>query len=376
MPIVANVGLPGSGKTFDAVREKVITGVVQGRRVVTNIEGINPDRIYDYVERKYGIPADRMGEVVPVHLDRPGQPNFFPHSIHPADHPTDPHRVNDTDTVVKGGDLVVIDEARRFWDPGIKPSEEHKKFFAEHRHYTGKNNVSCDLVYICQDLSQIHRSFKPNTELTFRFKKLKSLGLYNSYVINQWEGTKLTKDLVVATYNKKYDPEIYPLYKSYSGSQPGKELEVDKRQNILRRPSLLLVVATVLVVCGGSLWYAIRFFSATPANASTSSSSSPGAPQARAAMPGSPNNPSIVPSPKPPRPSEVWRISGTLETRDGKFVLLVSKEGKSRLVQPDSKWTYAGGRYISGVVDDELVGTYTGVPTEKTTSLPPRNSMP
>jgi zona occludens toxin len=366
----------GSGKTYDAVREKVVTGVAQGRRVVTNIEGINPERIYDYVERKLNIPPSSIGEVVSVDIERPGKPGFFPCKVHPHDHPTDAGRVDDTESVVKGGDLVVIDEARRFWQAGTKISEEHQIFFAEHRHYTGKNNVSCDMVYIIQDMSQVHRSLKALTELTFRFKKLKTLGLARFYVVNQWEGYNLKKELIVNTFNKRYDAEIYPLYKSYSGAEPGKELAVDKRQNVFAQPKLWLLVGGSAVMFCISLKFIYSVFYPSAAKASV-----PDRPEAvvrsAAAMPGSPNNPKAAAAPAPtPKPSETWRISGTLEGRDGRFVVLVSKDGKTRLVQPDASWIYLGGRYVSGTVDGEMVGTFTGISTERAASSPPRNLTP
>lgn len=384
MPITANVGLMGSGKTFDAVREKIVTGVSQGRRVVTNIEGINPDAIYDYVERKLRIPASAMGEVVGVEIDRPSKPGFFPCRVHPANHPTDANRVDDTDTVVKGGDLVVIDEARRFWQSGTKIPEEHQVFFAEHRHYTGRNNISCDLVYIIQDMALVHRTLKNLTELTFRFKKLKTLGLTKAYVVNQWEGYNLKKDLVVATFNRRYDPEIFPLYKSYSGAEPGKEMTVDKRQNVLRNPKLWLAVVGCIVMCLVCFRFLYKTFFPTPAQASADVSrpvqvgnpnAMPGAPTSGRPAPGAPDAAGAAAA-KLPKASETWRISGTLQGRSGRYVVLVSKDGKLRTVQPDDTWTYVNGRYTRGIVDNEIVGTWSGSLPTDAAKAPPRNLTP
>ncbi|ENT7525242.1 TPA: zonular occludens toxin domain-containing protein, partial [Escherichia coli] len=48
MAISAYVGVPGSGKTYEVVCNVIIPAVSSGRRVVTNIYGLNADKIYDY----------------------------------------------------------------------------------------------------------------------------------------------------------------------------------------------------------------------------------------------------------------------------------------------------------------------------------------
>ncbi|MBI0473410.1 zonular occludens toxin domain-containing protein, partial [Pectobacterium parmentieri] len=51
MAISAYVGVPGSGKSFEVVRSVIIPAVAQGRRVVSNVYGLNPEKIYEFVRR-------------------------------------------------------------------------------------------------------------------------------------------------------------------------------------------------------------------------------------------------------------------------------------------------------------------------------------
>ncbi|HGW7889845.1 TPA: zonular occludens toxin domain-containing protein, partial [Escherichia coli] len=44
MAISAYVGVPGSGKSFEVVRSVIIPAVAQGRRVVSNIYGLNAEK--------------------------------------------------------------------------------------------------------------------------------------------------------------------------------------------------------------------------------------------------------------------------------------------------------------------------------------------
>ena len=43
MAINVYTGLPGSGKSYEVVSEVIAKQVAAGRRIVTNIDGINPD---------------------------------------------------------------------------------------------------------------------------------------------------------------------------------------------------------------------------------------------------------------------------------------------------------------------------------------------
>ncbi|EEQ1743507.1 zonular occludens toxin, partial [Escherichia coli] len=52
MSIFAYVGVPGSGKSYEVVSNVIVPAICEGRRVVTNIYGINYDEILDYAEKK------------------------------------------------------------------------------------------------------------------------------------------------------------------------------------------------------------------------------------------------------------------------------------------------------------------------------------
>lgn len=102
MAISAYVGVPGSGKSFEVVRSVIIPAVAQGRRVVSNIYGLNAEKIYDYVRDNYK--NAEIGEVLLVTNEQVQDENFFPYKNSDLD---------GVKTYCQPGDLICVDEAWR-----------------------------------------------------------------------------------------------------------------------------------------------------------------------------------------------------------------------------------------------------------------------
>lgn len=245
MPINCYTGLMGSGKSYEVVSSVIVGAVLAGRTVVTNVDGIDGEAIREYCVKKHKAELETLGTVRHCTNEDVKKAHFLPFGT-------------DDETFVKPGDLVCIDEAWRFWGTKEKILPNHAIFFREHRHYVSPlTEVSCDLVLMVQDISDLNRLLKVVVELTFRTTKLKSVGFVNKYRIEMWEGHKLTRTSRISINLKKYLPEIFPLYSSYQGGK-GKELQVDKRQNIFASAALWRQIGLLVagfVVCGGLLWY-------------------------------------------------------------------------------------------------------------------------
>lgn len=347
MAINAYVGLQGSGKSFEVVSSVIVDAVQQGRRVVTNVAGINEDRIHEYLVSKREADADLLGQIIHVENDRILQPQFFPDEERP-----------ELESVVQGGDLVAIDEAWRFWgtDNG-KLSHEHMQFFRMHRHYVNpKTDVTCDVVLMTQDITGLHRSVKNVIEFTFRMHKLKSLGLNNRYRVEIYEGWKLNSKTRIDDRQKKYDPEIFPLYQSYTGGQ-GMEKAIDKRQNILANRTLWAYAGGVVVMMSIGGWGAWRFFHPADAvNEKVAAGEVKTGPAAAASMP-------VAAVPAKPAFSEGWRIVGTFETEGSRWVVVADEAGRLRVESPSM---FNGeGAAIVGQVDGETAARWSGSKTRQ-----------
>jgi zona occludens toxin len=342
MPINAYTGLMGSGKSYECVSSVIMQAIMKGRRVVTNVDGIHGDAIRAYIHEKKGIALELLGTVVHCKNDDVLKADFLPHGT-------------DVDTFVKPGDIVCIDEAWRFWGSDSKIPKEHSIFFREHRHYVDpETKVSCDLVLMVQDISDLHRTLKVVVELSFRTTKIKSLGLVKRYRVEMWEGWKQHIKSRVKVEIKKYDPAIYPLYSSYDGGQ-GREVTVDDRQNILRNPVLWGLIAVFIVLGSASAWAVSKFFkgpqdkakSEAKGSASLASSVPVGVPVAASAGPVS-----------RPEFSDEWRVAGDIRIGAVRYVVLAAASGRIRYEHP-SAFNNEGGAIV-GTLDGRKVTVFSG----------------
>ena len=340
MPINAYTGLMGSGKSYECVSSVIVPAVREGRRVVTNVDGIDNDAIRAYCHEKFELPMDKLGEVVHCTNNDVPKSDFLPHG-------------ENVDTFCKPGDLICIDEAWRFWGTDCKLLAEHKVFFREHRHFVHPDTkVCCDLVLMVQDITDLHRTLKVVVEVTFRTTKLKTVGLNKTYRVEMWEGYKLTRKGRVAVENKRYRKEIQDLYASYTGGT-GKEMSVDSRQNVLRSPKIWLLALAVIALFGISLHTILGFFNGSrikPDGSSAKATPAVASPSQAAANGGTARS-SI---------SNTWRLLGTFQAQGKQFVVIESQSGRIRLEHP-SAFMNAGTAMV-GEVDGQRVMTWSGSP--------------
>jgi zona occludens toxin len=348
MAINAYCGVMGSGKSYEVVSGPLLDAVAAGRRVVTNIDGVNEDRIHDYLCRERNLDESRLGRVVHVTTARIAEPGFFP-----VEHEGASGTVAAvTPGFVEPGDFVVVDEAWKLWSQDVgKLSEEHMSFFRMHRHFVHpETGVACDVALMIQDISDLHRKVKNVVELSFRMVKLKSVGLAAKYRVEMYEGWRQTAKARTGTFLRTYKREIFPLYKSYAG-EAGKESQVDRRQNVLANRTLwaLGALLAVVTVIGG--WSGWRFFhpprkaAMSVANDASSSSHRPSSPASTPAVP----KRSL---------SEQWRIAGRFMSAGVVWVMLVDGNGRLRPASPAS---FAGsGVALAGELDGDQVTTYSG----------------
>ncbi|PRD95446.1 zonular occludens toxin domain-containing protein [Burkholderia ambifaria] len=357
MPINAFGGGPGSGKTYGVMEHVILPAVSKGRFIVTNIDGLDPDAIYQHVAEN--APKGTIiciGHIRGCDRSAPEEDNFFP-GEEALDKPMpipDPEFGR-----VWGGDLVVIDEATRYWSQGEKIKRSHAYFFREHRHFTNVMGHCCDLVVIDPDLTMLARALKGKIEMSSVTHKPKALGL-NRYSVNLYRGVKFSAKPMSSSGPFAFKKEIYALYKSYSHAQ-AKEQPIDRRQNILLHGKTWVVGGgMVILVCAG-LWGVARYFShkekpteGQAAAASIGGASVPAVPGSMAGVP----TPSSTLAPRASDVSNTWRILGRFESGSVQYVVLGDSSGRMRV---DSPAAFNGlGSAIVGHVDGERVSMWSG----------------
>ncbi|MFM0260915.1 zonular occludens toxin domain-containing protein [Paraburkholderia sediminicola] len=346
-------GIMGSGKSYEVVSGPLIDGISAGRRVVTNIDGVNEDRIHDYLVDVRGLDAEKLGHVVHVTTDRVKEPGFFPIEVESSE------GAAVTPGLVEPGDLVVIDEAWKLWTQGEKMSKEHVAFFRMHRHFVHSGTgLACDVVLMVQDIGDLPRMLKAVVELSFVMVKLKALGASTKYRVEMYEGWKQNRKTRIGTFLRSYKKEIFPLYKSYAGVG-GSEAVVDKRQNILANKRLWLMAAFLVGMSFVSVRFLWSFFhraangtTATDVPRAAGSSTSANAPMSSGTS-------GAAPGGSKPVFSENWRIVGSYNGPGRSWVVVADSAGRLRMESP-SMFQNTGVVRV-GTIDGEQVSTFSGV---------------
>ena len=354
MAINAYTGLMGGGKSFEVVVSVILPAIEQGRRVVTNIDGINEALIRAHLVKVRKADPEKFGQVVHVTNDDLQGPGFFPDENDP-----------DLESIVKAGDLLCIDEAWRFWGKDKKPLPElHMQFFRMHRHYVHKETgTTCDVAVIVQTIADLNPSLRGVVEMTAVMTKLKTLGLTSSYRVDLYEGGRVTKAAKFETFVKRYDKRIFPLYKSYAGGA-GKEKAMDKRQNVLNNPRVWIVGGLMLVLLSVSLYGLWWFFKArmaptdkTPQQAAILGAPTPPGSVAGGAMTGTSTRP----------PESPLRVAGEVYVGWRRYVVIADATGRIHYESPE--FFVGSGLMLQGDVNGQRITTFSGQPIVQSTGV-------
>lgn len=307
----------GSGKTYEVVTVVIYGALARGRRVVSNIAGLNFEAMRQSLEQE-GV--DTIGTLVSVPHDEVKKPEFW---------------LTDTgaEAFIQPGDLVVVDEVWRFWDglgPGTREDKRPQQFLnfvRMHRQFPHpETGVTCDLVLITQDVGDIHRSVKSVVEETYRARKLTQVGKPESYRVDIFTGGKIRGAPLRQLFGS-YDPSKFGFYKSHSGAQSGgadpRELNSDDRGNLLKgRYFKILVFAIPLLFVAGAAVVFISYRSLGNASQVKEADAKSGASK-------SPSVVSPVRSIADKKVSE-YQVVGLVTGDKGTRVLLRDESGESR----------------------------------------------
>jgi len=258
MAINLYIGLMGSGKSYETVRSVIVPAIKSGRRVVTNVAGLKYDAIIDYLKSEYkDFDESKAGELCEVTTDELLEPGSLPKYIEGQQ--AEPGKY------VFPGDMLVIDECWKLYPPGSQKlvPDEHKSFLRMHRHITRHDGLSCEVVLISQQKSDINRFVAGVVQMIVRTVKLVQVGSDKSYRVEFFSGN-VNPDRTKPDQYKvhRYSSKIFPLYSSYSGgSGDGVEVQSDSRVNVLAGSWLIklgLPFALLLFIAGS--YYLYNYF--------------------------------------------------------------------------------------------------------------------
>lgn len=337
MPITAFTGPPGAGKSHALMKDVVLPALLNGRRVLTNIDGVDANAVLAYCLERVD-DAAALGELVLFHGDEALKPGFWPdEETGKAGAPT----------TVLGGDLVVFDEwalyfpRRGRWPDGCNV----EAFLRWHRHLTHDDGTATDVAIGTQLATDVHQNVRGLISKSYKFRKLTALGADRQYTWLLFEGHLQPKGGHYRHGTGSYDPAIFPLYASSAAARTGKhvELRTNKKESIWSGATAWIAVGLpiVLVIGGGiGLWTVLG---------------SDGPAEAAKVAQGAASPVSGAPAPQPTASAaSPWRIVGHIEGDGGMRVIIADDKGGLRIMKP-AGFDFEDERPVSGVVEGRSV---------------------
>jgi len=321
MSIKSYVGRMGSGKTYEVVASVIVPALARGRRVVSNIAGLDLDEIRGLLVEQ-GVPFEKIGVLVLVNHADVLLPEFWR---------TDKDQAEGFDSFIQPGDLVALDEIWRFWEgfANRKMPDRVMNFFRMHRHFTHpETGVACDVALITQDVMDISRKVRAVVEETYGMEKLTAIGSTKRYRVDVFQGTRTTRR-PLRQLQREYDPRYFPLYSSHSQKKEGDadavEENIDSRGNILKGALFKIVLPLGALAMAGAVWLVWGFFHPVqkPAAAQLDAKGKPVAAGAAASASQAKTSPDV---------SSEWRAAGFVLDSSGSSVVLVDGR-RVRVVQ-------------------------------------------
>lgn len=346
MPITAYTGLMGSGKSYEVVANVILPALLEGRRVVTNVANLQQEEIRAYLLDKFDAVEADIGEIVQLINDDIDKPNFWPVEVKEGQVAPD--------SIVKGGDVIVIDECWRWWAAGLKFDARHMAFFRMHRHFTHpETSVCCEVVLVVQDITDLDRKLKVVVETTYRMTKHKALGMSSKYRVDIFVSYKTNRE-PMRVIQRSYDPEVFRLYQSYSqGKGGGKEVDVDGRANIFRNPLFTIVMPAMTVIALLAAWKIYAFTHPDKPAAAVVEKDKDKATAAAAPATVISHAKSSVDV------SEEWRVAG-YSMAGGELVVVLRSDRRVRVLRDPPNYKLTGAEIETLLPNGEAVAAWTG----------------
>lgn len=228
--IIFHEGLPGSGKSYEAMAARIVPSIQAGREVVAYVEGIDHEKIAELT----GITVERCRELL--------------HTV------TREQMRGDWVALCRDNAMHVFDEAQNFWGNRVKLIEAQTQLITEHRHR------GMDLVLMGQDLRDVHATWRRRVELKLCFLKLNAFGKGKRYSVTTYRHLGGDEFAKAGTTITKYDPKFFGTYKSHVTDETNTEVYTDSRAQVWNHPMLRYVVPIAIAAACFGMWKAWAFF--------------------------------------------------------------------------------------------------------------------
>ncbi|MBE0471329.1 MAG: Zonular occludens toxin [Methyloprofundus sp.] len=248
--IIFHEGLPGSGKSYEAVVSRIIPELKKGRQVFAYIEGLNYEKFAEiteiHIEKLKGV------TIQPDNLSKSALQGKI--SYQGLLHQVTKEQVPEIYNHVADNSLVIIDELQDFFPVGTKKlSEGITEFVTQHRHR------GIDVIVMGQDHRDCHNLWKRRIDQLMHFVKRDALGRPNDYT---WITYKANhgKFIKLRAGKGSYDPKYFGLYASHVVGTENKDTYSDDRTNIFKSSVFKVWLPFFALVLVAALYFLYTVF--------------------------------------------------------------------------------------------------------------------
>jgi len=333
MAILFYEGLPGAGKSYEAMATQIIPMLQKGREVVAYIEGLDHAKIAVAAD----LPEDRVREllfVVTREDMRPREKKEGKKSV-----AIDGAWID----MVRDNAFHVFDEAQSWWPNRHRASEALTLLVTEHRHR------GMDILLMGQSLPDVLALWRRRVDQKFTFLKLSALGMDKRYRVTIFKGQGNDEFVKVSDKAGKYDPKYFGTYKSHVSDDTNTETYTDNRVVFFKGAAVKYGAPAMLVAFCIGCWKLWEFFHppVPPPKAPVAQSASTTAQTAAAGAPsGQTQLAKASPPAEPKSPQERYfedmsgkyriRLSGLLMGRGHVAGVVEWLDGNTRVVERQS----------------------------------------
>lgn len=220
MALYFHEGLPGAGKSYEAVVYHILPALKSGRQVITNIRGINAEKLAELTEEPleyiqllllYIEPAEQDGEASDIEKVKDCFANETPDNA-----------------------MIVWDEIQDYFPSGnYKLPIHQQKFWTEHRHR------GLDIIIMGQDRDDVHKIIRSRIEAITYFLKLKAVGKPDNYKWEHYEKQSKGKFVKIGAGVRHYEKRYFGTYASHRREGIRSKVYTTGRTNVLANTKAL-----------------------------------------------------------------------------------------------------------------------------------------
>src|SRR5690606_9456961 len=214
MALYFHEGLPGAGKSYEAVVYHILPALKSGRQVITNIRGINAEKLAELTDEPleyiqllllYIEPAEQDGEASDIEKVKDCFANETPDNA-----------------------MIVWDEIQDYFPSGnYKLPIHQQKFWTEHRHR------GLDIIIMGQDRDDVHKIIRSRIEAITYFLKLKAVGKPDNYKWEHYEKQSKGKFVKIGAGVRHYEERYFGTYASHRREGIRSKVYTTGRTNVL-----------------------------------------------------------------------------------------------------------------------------------------------